>query len=62
MKVFRLSIACIFVACFDYEIETTTYTDDMLAYCIDEELYKAINYLREQVRVLSSACDQQSFD
>ncbi len=23
-----------------------------LAYCIDEELYKAIDYLREQVRVL----------
>ncbi len=23
-----------------------------LAYCIDKELYKAIDYLREQVRVL----------
>ncbi len=23
-----------------------------LAYCVDQELYKAIDYLREQVRVL----------
>ena len=30
-----------------------------LAYCIDEELYKAIDYLREQVRVLVEQQENQ---
>ena len=30
-----------------------------LAYCIDEELYKAIDYLREQVRVLVEHQEKQ---
>ena len=31
-----------------------------LAYCIDKELYKAIDYLREQVRVLVEHQEAQS--
>jgi len=31
-----------------------------LAYCIDKELYKAIDYLREQVRVLVEHQEKQS--
>jgi len=30
-----------------------------LAYCIDKELYKAIDYLREQVRVLVEHQEKQ---
>jgi len=30
-----------------------------LAYCIDKELYKAIDYLREQVRVLVEQQEKQ---
>lgn len=30
-----------------------------LAYCIDKELYKAIDYLREQVRVLAEHQEKQ---
>ena len=30
-----------------------------LAYCIDKELYKAIDYLREQVRVLVEYQEEQ---
>ena len=31
-----------------------------LAYCIDKELYKAIDYLREQVRVLVEQQEKQN--
>ena len=31
-----------------------------LAYCIDKELYKAIDYLREQVRVLVEHQEQEN--
>ena len=31
-----------------------------LAYCIDKELYKAIDYLREQVRVLLEQQERQN--
>ncbi len=31
-----------------------------LAYCIDKELYKAIDYLREQVRVLLNQHEKQN--
>ncbi|HUU19978.1 MAG TPA: hypothetical protein VMW72_22690, partial [Sedimentisphaerales bacterium] len=31
-----------------------------LAYCIDKELYKAIDYLREQVRVLVEHQEKQN--
>ncbi len=31
-----------------------------LAYCIDKELYKAIDYLKEQVRVLVEHQEYQS--
>ena len=31
-----------------------------LAYCIDQELYKAIDYLREQVRVLVEQQEKQN--
>ena len=31
-----------------------------LAYCIDKELYKAIDYLREQVRVLIEQQEKQN--
>ncbi len=31
-----------------------------LAYCIDKELYKAIDYLREQVRVLLEQQEKQN--
>ena len=31
-----------------------------LAYCIDKELYKAIGYLREQVRVLVEQQEKQN--
>ena len=44
----------------DLEQVVKDHTSTSLAYCVDKELYKTIDYLREQVRVLLEQQEKQN--